>query len=175
MRRMSAFAAFLVLWFAGDARPSPTKASSGFPQTVRVRLWYLQPPRELRLRAEAGQAQVRKCATCKPMSVTTLTLHAAGSSLRIDSDNSATAEVHITGVYQMNAAGDPPIRADFPIDVRATDGHLLTTALMPMEEYIAGVLAGETGNFKSDEALKAMAVAARTFAVHFGRDRKSVV
>jgi stage II sporulation protein D len=37
-----------------------------------------------------------------------------------------------------------------------------------MEEYIAGVLAGETGNFKSDEALKAMAVAARTFAVHFG-------
>ena len=39
---------------------------------------------------------------------------------------------------------------------------------MPMEEYIAGVLAGETGNFKSDEALKAMAVAARTFAMHFG-------
>ena len=37
-----------------------------------------------------------------------------------------------------------------------------------MEEYIAGVLAGEAGNFKSDEALKAMAVAARTFAMHFG-------
>jgi len=37
-----------------------------------------------------------------------------------------------------------------------------------MEEYIAGVLAGETGNFKSDEALKAMAVAARTYAMHFG-------
>ena len=30
------------------------------------------------------------------------------------------------------------------------------------------MLAGETGNFKSDEALKAMAVAARTFAMHFG-------
>ena len=37
-----------------------------------------------------------------------------------------------------------------------------------MDEYIAGVLAGETGNFKSDEALKAMAVAARTYAMHFG-------
>jgi stage II sporulation protein D len=30
------------------------------------------------------------------------------------------------------------------------------------------VLAGEVGNFKSDEALKAMAVAARTYAMHFG-------
>ncbi len=39
---------------------------------------------------------------------------------------------------------------------------------MPMDEYLAGVLAGETGNFKSDEALKAMAVAARTYAMHFG-------
>jgi stage II sporulation protein D len=168
MRRLSAFVTLLVLWFAGDARPSSTKASGGFPQTVRVRLWYLHPPHELRLRADAGQAQLRKCATCKPMPVTMLTLHATGSSLRIDSDNSVTAEVRITGVYQMNAAGDPPIRADFPIDVRATDGRLLIIALMPMEEYIAGVLAGETGNFKSDEALKAMAVAARTFAVHFG-------
>ena len=45
---------------------------------------------------------------------------------------------------------------------------LLITALMPMEEYVAGVLAGEVGNFKSDEALKAMAVAARTYALHFG-------
>ena len=39
---------------------------------------------------------------------------------------------------------------------------------MPMDEYIAGVLAGETGNFKSEETLKAMAVTARTYALHFG-------
>jgi len=37
-----------------------------------------------------------------------------------------------------------------------------------MEEYVAGVLAGETGSFKSDETLKAMAVTARTYAMHFG-------
>ena len=45
---------------------------------------------------------------------------------------------------------------------------LLVTASMPMDEYIAGVLAGETGNFKSEETLKAMAVTARTYAMHFG-------
>ncbi len=39
------------------------------------------------------------------------------------------------------------------------------TLSMPLERYVAAVLAGEVGNFKSDEALKAMAVASRTYAV----------
>jgi stage II sporulation protein D len=36
---------------------------------------------------------------------------------------------------------------------------------MPMERYVAAVLAGESSVFQSHEALKAMAVAARTYAV----------
>src|SRR5271167_661816 len=170
MKRLFAAASWLLLlWSAGDARAPIRASSSGsFPQTVRVRLWYLHPPRELRLHADPGQAQFRKSAPSKPVAVATLSLHAAGSSSQVDSDKSATVEVRISGAYQMNAAGEPPLRADFPIEVRAKDGRLLITALMPMEEYIAGVLAGETGNFTSDQALKAMAVAARTFAVHFG-------
>jgi stage II sporulation protein D len=163
------------LWIAADLSlvssdyTTPKSASqNGFPQTVRVRLWYLHPPRDLRLRADAGQARVRKCANCKETPATLLALHASGSAIQIEGDKSSATELRISGAYQMNATGDPPIHADFPIEVRASDGHLLVTALMPMEEYIAGVLAGETGNFKSDEALKAMAVAARTFAIHFG-------
>src|SRR5271169_5560516 len=111
MRRFAAVSLLLLL-HAANARPTPAKTSNGFPQTVRVRLWYLHPPRELRLRAEAGQAQLRKCATCKPMSVTTVTLRATGSSVQIDADKSTTSELHIAGVYQISAAGDPPIRAD---------------------------------------------------------------
>jgi stage II sporulation protein D len=38
---------------------------------------------------------------------------------------------------------------------------------MPLEQYVAAVLAGESSTFKSDEAMKAMAVAVRTFAIHF--------
>ena len=170
MKRLFAAAGWLLLlWSAGDARaPIGASSSGGFPRTVRVRLWYLHPPRELRLHADPGQAQFRKYAPSKPVAVATLVLHAAGSSIQIDNDKSATVEVRISGAYQMNVSGAAPLRADFPIEVRAIDGHLLITALMPMEEYIAGVLAGETGSFTSDEALKAMAVAARTFAVHFG-------
>src|ERR1017187_1733125 len=145
------------------------KAShTGFPQTVRVRLWYLHPPRELRIRADAGRAQMRSCATCKTTAIAAAAVHATESRIGVEGDKSSFSEIRVTGAYQMNATGDPPLRDDFPIEMRASDGHLLISAFMPMEEYIAGVLAGETGNFKSDEALKAMAVAARTYAMHFG-------
>jgi stage II sporulation protein D len=166
--RFAAVSLLPLLWSAGDARPLPAKPSSNFPQAVRVRLWYLHPPRELHVRAEAGQAQMRKCATYKPVAVSTIDLRAAQSSIRIDGEKSTTADLRLNGAYQMNAVGEPPLHADFPIEIRADADHLLVVALMPMEEYVAGVLAGETGNFKSDEALKAMAVAARTFAMHFG-------
>jgi len=44
---------------------------------------------------------------------------------------------------------------------------------MPLEQYVAAVLQGESASFKSDEALKAMAVAARTYGVHFGARHRS--
>lgn len=44
------------------------------------------------------------------------------------------------------------------------------TLELPRERYVAAVVAGESSVFRSDEALKAMAVAARTYAVrHQGR------
>jgi stage II sporulation protein D len=173
MKRLVMAAGVLLLLFAmGDAesgqRTVAKAAANGFPQTVRVRLWYLHPPRELRLRADPGRAQMRTCATCKLVSITAATVHATSSRIEVEGNKSVFSDIRVNGAYQMNAVGGPPLRADFPIEIRASDGHLLITALMPMEEYIAGVLAGEAGNFKSEEALKAMAVAARTYAIHFG-------
>ena len=40
-----------------------------------------------------------------------------------------------------------------------------TTLDMPVERYVAAVLAGESSTFRSDEALKAMAVAARSYGL----------
>jgi stage II sporulation protein D len=171
-RWLATFSLLLMLCIAGGAElgdHGTAKASgTGFPQTVRVRLWYVHPPRELQVHADAGRAQMRTCRTCPVSTATAATLHATGSRIAIDSNRSSFSELALSGTYRMNAAGDPPLRADFPLEIRATEGHLVVTALIPMEEYIAGVLAGETANFKSDEALKAMAVAARTYAMHFG-------
>ena len=171
MRRLlTIVTALLLLCAAGRSTDltTPKPNAAGFPQTVRVRLWYLHPPQTLRIRADAGPTQLRKCAGCKDAAITTASLRAADASIRLDGDATTYTDLRVSGSYQMNAAGEPPIHADFPIQIRADQGHLLITALMPMEEYIAGVLAGEAGNFKSDEALKAMSVAARTYAMHFG-------
>jgi stage II sporulation protein D len=170
----------LVFWLAalpGDALPaqSPPQAnknigapSSGFPRTVRVRLWYLHPPASLTFGAEADQATVRKCASCAATELRSILLTASGTQVRIKGEKSASHELRINGTFHMATGSGPAIRADFPIEVGASEGRLLITATVPMDEYIAGVLAGETANFKSDEALKAMAVAARTYAMHFG-------
>ena len=175
MRQLAASLAVLLLtWIGGDAQPQRNSGAknsntqSGFPAIVRVRLWYLHPPQELKLQADAGKAKFRKCANCADSSLTTLALRAAGSRIQIGGAKDAVTEVRVSGAYQVTTASAPTTRADFPLEVRASDGQLLVTASMPMEEYIAGVLAGETGNFRSDEALKAMAVAARTYALHFG-------
>ncbi|HEY4931419.1 MAG TPA: SpoIID/LytB domain-containing protein [Terriglobales bacterium] len=179
MRKLClALSALLLLWIAGDAQSnappqSKAKAASnsvkGFPQTVRVRLLYLRPPRELKVQAESGQAHFRKCATCADNALSTLVIKAIAAKIQISGDKADASELLVSGAFQISAADLPLLRADFPIELRAIEEHLLVTASMPMDEYLAGVLAGETGNFKSDEALKAMAVAARTYALHFGR------
>ena len=53
------------------------------------------------------------------------------------------------------------VAAQTPLKVRVG----AETLSLPLERYVAAVLAGEAGTFRSDEALKAMAVAARTYAV----------
>jgi stage II sporulation protein D len=57
------------------------------------------------------------------------------------------------------AAAQPSFR------VRLTAAEGGATVQVPLERYVAGVLAGESSVFRSSEALKAMAVAARTYAV----------
>ena len=48
------------------------------------------------------------------------------------------------------------------LKVRLKPGVSGATIEMPLEKYVAAVLAGESSTFSSDEAMKAMAVAART-------------
>jgi stage II sporulation protein D len=50
----------------------------------------------------------------------------------------------------------------YKVRLTANDGNCVIE--IPAEQYVAGVLAGECSTFQSDEALKAMAVAARTYA-----------
>jgi stage II sporulation protein D len=177
LRLLLSAIALLLLAVSGGADPQPDTVaknknigapSSGFPRTVRVRLWYLHPPASLKLHADAGQARMRKCETCADGALGDVTLRASASKIEVSGEKSAVSHLRMDGAFQMNPPGEAAIRAEFPVEVRALQGQLLVTATMPMDEYLAGVLAGEVGSFKSDEALKALAVAARTYAMHFG-------
>jgi stage II sporulation protein D len=57
----------------------------------------------------------------------------------------------------------PVFAADIKVQLRTAHGTTITS--LPLERYVAAVLAGESSVFQSSEALKAMAVAARTYAV----------
>ena len=59
------------------------------------------------------------------------------------------------------------------VAVKLTAPHGGKVVQVPLDDYVAGVLAGESSVFRSEEALKAMAVAARTYAVRLrGRHSK---
>jgi stage II sporulation protein D len=62
------------------------------------------------------------------------------------------------------------IDAQTVLKVRPQPSVNRTTIDLPLERYVAAVLAGEGSVLRSDEALKALAVAARTFGV-YGRGR----
>jgi hypothetical protein len=90
---LATFSLLLMLCVAGDAelgdRGTAKAPRTGFPQTVRVRLWYLHPPRELQIRADADRAQMRSCLTCPASTVTAATLRATGSRIATDSNRSS--------------------------------------------------------------------------------------
>ncbi len=50
----------------------------------------------------------------------------------------------------------------YKVRLTANEGNRIVE--LPAEKYVAAVLAGESSTFRSDEALKAMAIAARTYA-----------
>jgi len=60
-------------------------------------------------------------------------------------------------------AGNVLAESSIKVQIRSQSGA--KTIDLPLERYVAAVLAGESGTFQSREALKAMAVAARTYAV----------
>ncbi|MFN8686230.1 MAG: SpoIID/LytB domain-containing protein [Acidobacteriota bacterium] len=64
-----------------------------------------------------------------------------------------------TGLTRLRAPGE--------IRVEKQGGRYEVTARVKLEDYVAGVLAGEAGGLKQEEARRAMAIAARSYAARF--------
>ena len=130
-------------------------------RTVRVRLFWQHPPE--RIRIEPNGAKLSSCVTCAPKKITAPE----------EISGAATDTRTLYGRARISGDGFAPFPIDGELTIQSKQGVLLLTLTMPMEEYVSAVLAGESGGFKSDEALKAMAVAARTYAAYFGSRHKA--
>jgi stage II sporulation protein D len=134
-------------------------------RTMLVRLFWQHPPTEIRVTPEG--ASLRNCENCAatrlrgPVEIT-----AKASSVSAGAISSSV--ILLMGRARISGDGFSPFMVENELRIQARDDLLLLTLTMPLEQYVTAVLQGESANFKSDEALKAMAVAARTYAVHFG-------
>jgi len=138
-------------------------------RSVQVRLFWQHPPAEIRV--DPQTASLETCNTCPRTPLTVPTQITAKASTVLASSTSS-AVVLLTGRFRVSGNGFPPFAVANELRVQARDDRLLLTLNMSLEEYVTAVLQGESAGFKSDEALKAMAVAARTYAVHFGSRHK---
>src|SRR5262245_11603903 len=81
--------------------------------------------------------------------------------------------MRVTGPWQVRAPSQDSLSLSYPLAIRTEGGRLALTITVPLEEYVAGVLAGESVGFRSEQSLAAMAVAARTYAVRYLGRHKS--
>ena len=134
-------------------------------RTFQVRLFWQHPPSHIRVTSSAGS--IRTCEKCPAKKINgALDITASASTVTADSMSSST--VLLDGDLRVDGDDFPQFMVQNELRLQARDGLLLLTTSMTVEQYVTAVLQGESAGFKSDEALKAMAVAARTYALHFG-------
>jgi len=151
----------ILAWFALLSTLSPAE-----PLVVHVRIYYQQTIPQLTITPTNGSFQLRTCQTCtgKPIR-TAMTLTAKSDT--VGAESKKYSALFFSGNYRLDIPEHPRFSAPYPLEIQSIGGHLRLTLSLPLEDYVAAVLAAEAGNFDSDQALQAMAVAARTFAVHF--------
>jgi stage II sporulation protein D len=133
---------------------------------VRVGIYAAHPPARMTITATDGTLAWRTCASCEEKRDRSLTIDAAGNQLKIGKA-AVGRELYVRGHYRLAPLNAPEFTAGFPLHVESgADGAVLIVS-MPLENYVQAVLAAEVGGAGPAESLRAMAVAARTYAMHF--------
>ena len=153
---------FLLLLFVPPVQSSGAQA----PGEICVGLGWLRLPEEVRITPREGGAVMRTCASCAATRLPgSVTFTAQGSLLRAQGAKPLAASVALDGDYEVTIPGRPALHSRFPATLRARDGRIRVVLRIPLENYVALALAGESADSTSDAALQAMAVAVRSYAV----------
>jgi stage II sporulation protein D len=134
-------------------------------RALQVRLFWQHAPSRIHVVAEG--ASLCACETCAS-NVLSNEIDITGHGSNLVAGTISSSALVLSGRARITGDGFSPFEITNELRVQSRHGVLLLTLAMTLEEYVTAVLQGESANFKSDEALKAMAVAARTYAVRFG-------
>ncbi len=151
---------------------TPTAARAQGPD-VTVRLYRLQQISHVQVSAPDKRASLT-CPRCEPRFLEQpATVRLQDGRLQVDGKPWPGAAVEIRDAVRLAAPGHGAVELAYPLTIRAAAGGLQLMVRLPLEDYVAGVLAGESSGFTAEESLKAMAVAARSYAVsHRGRHQR---
>jgi stage II sporulation protein D len=140
--------------------------SALWAQEVQVRLFAAISPNSVTITSTRIDFHWKECPTCADHAERKLTIDLAPQN-KSGGESAAPKSFFITGNYQIIPTGGPAFTAGFPLHIERKDAGLVVMVSMPMEQYVSAVLAAEIGASKNDVALKAMAVAIRTYATRF--------
>src|SRR5260370_34476549 len=113
---------------------------------IRVRIYSLQSDRQLTL-SSLENTSLKTCATCRARSLATpLTVQATGNQLQYG--NSKSSKLYLIGKYRIQIAGEHALESRYPLEVSAKDNVLVLILSMPMEDYLAAVLALDAANIQ---------------------------
>jgi stage II sporulation protein D len=135
---------------------------------VTVRLFSLYGLNSIQVEAEPNLT-IQRCGGCAEEQLHgTMILWAAENKISVDGKTSRRIELRGHALFQL-----PDQRSEIihtPVEITASHGRIRLITRMPVEDYVAAVVQGETAGDMPPEALKAMAVVARTYtARHRGR------
>ncbi|MCC6262017.1 MAG: SpoIID/LytB domain-containing protein [Bryobacterales bacterium] len=136
----------------------------------RVRLFSRSVPDALEIAPSPGVAGVqlprlRLGAGREAWLRSPLRLHVRGESVVLGTRYpSLFKQVEITGEFRIRVPDRPWGNLRGSLKVWVQDGELEVEAALPREEYVKAVLAGEGGGMRGTEALRALAVAIRSYA-----------
>jgi stage II sporulation protein D len=136
---------------------------------VKVRLYSIHSEQQIKVTAKTGDLSWKTCDKCQANHAAAITVEALAQGLKITggAQPGTATQVLIEGDYRLEPADGLTLPLKFPLEVRAEGGRLKIFLTLPIEDYVAAALAGESGNFQQQESLKAMAVAVRSYAAHF--------
>jgi stage II sporulation protein D len=137
-------------------------------ENVEVRVYSAHPPASLTVLATAGEFRWKSCEACPEHSEKKLVVRSREFG-PADMGPGPREEFLVSGDYELRPENAPSFASGFPLRIEDAAGGLVVVVSMPLEPYVERVLAAESGSFRNPEALKAMAVAARSYATHFGR------